>query len=163
MSRKSKVVAASLVLIPPVAANLLVGGSLGVWWAPSPVWVFALLVFGVPAVVVTVLPVCLFAALSIVVVKTSVRASRAVAALLIASALIVQMLWLFAFTAEGLLRAGAFFVAFVNTTSLLLLSLAILFLAKGWVESEPHRRLASVWCVVFWLAWLSTPWMFEAI
>jgi hypothetical protein len=163
MSTILKVSLAAAALVGPILANLTVGGSLGLWWAPFPLWAFALLAKGCPRWLVLLVPPLLFAGAAALVIRASLQKSRFVVMFMLVSGVVVQLFWGLAFTREGLLHVGSPFVILVNALAYLLLVASAVCLRRSWNTSAPAYRTAATWLVCLWFSWLATPWMFEAI
>lgn len=153
----------AVTLVPPLWANITVGQSLGVWWAPLPVWAASFLIVGLPEWLLLVVPPTLFLAVAVLVIRSDIRTSRRVVSVLLALSSAVLVLWAVFLWSEGVMRAGYPFVLFVNGAGLLLLVVAGLLLRKGWSNEHPRLRVAAVWVMLLWASWLATPWMLEAI
>ena len=160
-SQKS-VIGMALLLIVPAGLNITVGNSLGVWWAPFPVWMFLLGALRIPLIVSALLPAAAFLAISMMLLRDR-PTSRTVALTLLGASCLVHALWIAYYAAEAIGRLGAAYVSAVFGLGTSVLGLAVWQWLVGRRRNLVSNALLSMWFTLLWWSWWATPWVGEAI
>lgn len=152
----------ALLLLVPGALNVTVGSSLGVWWAPFPVWMFLLAVWGVPLIMAVILPMAAFVVLAGALVRVR-RVSTLLLAGFVATSTLLHVWWISQWWSEGVWRLGMPYTAAVFGFGSASLVLSAVFLVIGLKRNAFRHLSMSAWFAGLWWAWWAMPWLGEAI
>lgn len=149
-----------LLLLVPTTLNMVVGSSLGIWFAPYPEWMFRTLFVFPP--LPFILPSALFFLIAYSLNKGKPWA-KIIAVLIYLSAIIVQVSWTVYWFEEGVNRLGLPYTATVTGMGFLVLSPSIWLFINGMRKQKPFRIVLGYWFCMLWLAWCAVPWLDEAV
>ena len=152
----------ALLLLVPAGLNITVGNSLGVWWAPFPVWIFLLGALRIPLIISALLPAAAFLSISQMLLRSR-PTSRTVALALLGASCLVHALWIAYWLAEATGRLGVAYVSAVFGLGTIVLGLGSWQWLVGRRTGAVGNVVLSMWFTLLWWSWWATPWVGEAI
>lgn len=146
----------------PAMLNVTVGSSLSVWWAPFPLWIFALSALSVPPIASAFIPTAVFIALSLALLA-GWRGSAMTVVCLVGGSLVTHAAWMIYLFGEGIRRHGLAYTGTVFGIGTIVLMLSSWQCASGRRRRDERRLVLSAWLALLWWSWWATPWLGEGI